>query len=99
MLFLAVLLIGLHIAYNAAACFERTVAFAITTWVAGQAMLNIATVIGLLPITGVTLPLVSAGGSSLVVTMAALGVVANVARSQSVREAPRASRRPPRRRA
>jgi cell division protein FtsW len=97
-LFLAVLLVGLHIAYNAAAGFDRTVAFAITTWIVGQAMLNIATVIGLLPITGVTLPLVSAGGSSLVVTMAALGVVANVARFPSVQEAPRASRRPPRRR-
>jgi cell division protein FtsW len=82
-LFLALLLIGLHIAYNAAPGFDRTVAFAITTWVVGQALLNIATVIGLLPITGVTLPLVSAGGSSLVVTMAALGIVTNVARSPS----------------
>lgn len=94
-LFLALLLIGLHIAYNAAPGFDRTVAFAITTWIVGQALLNIATVIGLLPITGVTLPLVSAGGSSLVVTMAALGIVANVARSPSATElvASRPSRR------
>jgi cell division protein FtsW len=79
-LFLALLLVGLHIAYNAAPGFDRTVAFAITAWIVGQALLNIATVIGLLPITGVTLPLVSAGGSSLVVTLASLGIVANVAR-------------------
>jgi cell division protein FtsW len=79
-LLLALLLVGLHIAYNARPGFDRTVAFAITAWIVGQALLNIATVIGLLPITGVTLPLVSAGGSSLVVTLASLGIVANVAR-------------------
>jgi cell division protein FtsW len=79
-LFLALLLVGLHIAYNAQPGFDRTVAFAITAWIVAQALLNIATVIGLLPITGVTLPLVSAGGSSLVVTLGSLGIVANVAR-------------------
>jgi cell division protein FtsW len=79
-LFLLMLLVGLHIAYNAEPGFDRTIAFAITAWIVGQALLNIATVIGLLPITGVTLPLVSAGGSSLVVTLASLGIVANVAR-------------------
>jgi cell division protein FtsW len=46
----------------------------------GQAVLNIGTVIGLLPITGVPLPLVSFGGSSLVITMAAIGVLVNVTR-------------------
>jgi len=79
-LFLALLLVGLHIAYNAQPGFDRTITFAITAWIVGQALLNIATVIGLLPITGVTLPLVSAGGSSLVVTLGSLGIVANVAR-------------------
>jgi len=79
-LFLALLLVGLHIAYNAHPGFDRTITFAITAWIVGQALLNIATVIGLLPITGVTLPLVSAGGSSLVVTLGSLGIVANVAR-------------------
>jgi cell division protein FtsW len=93
-LFLALLLVGLHIAYNAEPGFDRTVAFAITAWIVGQALLNIATVIGLLPITGVTLPLVSAGGSSLVVTLGSLGIVANVARFPSERVAePRTRRR------
>lgn len=80
LLFLVVLLLGLHVAFNAAPGYDRTLAFTITVWVVGQAFVNIGTVIGLLPITGVTLPLVSAGGSSLLVTMVALGLLVNVAR-------------------
>jgi cell division protein FtsW len=80
-LFLTLLLLGLHVAFNAAPGFDRTLAFTITVWVVGQAFVNVGTVIGLLPITGVTLPLVSAGGSSLLITMTALGLLINVARS------------------
>jgi cell division protein FtsW len=92
-LFALLLGLGLHVAMLARPGFDRTVAFAITGWIVGQALLNVATVIGLLPITGVTLPLVSAGGSSLVVTMAALGVLVNVARDPApVPEVVRAAR-------
>lgn len=84
LLFLVLLVLGLHVAFNAAAGFERTLAFTITVWVVGQAFVNIGTVIGLLPVTGVTLPLVSVGGSSLLVTMAALGLLTNVARDPGV---------------
>jgi len=80
LLFATLLLLGLHVAFNAAAGYDRTLAFTVTTWVVGQAFVNIGTVTGLLPITGVTLPLVSAGGSSLLVTMVALGLLINVAR-------------------
>jgi cell division protein FtsW len=80
LLFVTLLLLGLHTAYTAAPGYDRTLAFTVTTWVVGQAFVNIGTVIGLLPITGVTLPLVSAGGSSLLVTMVALGLLINVAR-------------------
>jgi cell division protein FtsW len=79
-LFLVLLLLGLHVAFNAAPGYDRTLAFTITVWVIGQAFVNVGTVIGLLPITGVTLPLVSVGGSSLLVTMTALGLLVNVAR-------------------
>jgi cell division protein FtsW len=79
-LFISLLLLGLHAAFTAAPGYDRTLAFTVTTWVVGQAFVNIGTVIGLLPITGVTLPLVSAGGSSLLVTMVALGLLINVAR-------------------
>ena len=80
LLFVTLLLLGLHAAFNAAPGYDRTLAFTVATWVVGQALVNIGTVIGLLPITGVTLPLVSAGGSSLLVTMLALGLLINVAR-------------------
>ncbi|MBD8060640.1 putative lipid II flippase FtsW [Cellulomonas sp. JH27-2] len=55
---------------------------AILCWIIGQALLNVAVVIGLAPVIGVPLPLVSAGGSALIMTMAALGVVISFARSE-----------------
>ena len=51
-----------------------------TTWIVVQALTNIGGVTGILPITGVPLPFVSSGGSSLVMTMGAFGVLLNVAR-------------------
>ena len=80
-LFFALLHLGLKVAYQAPDPFGRTVAAAIVAWIVGQAFVNIGTVIGLLPITGVTLPLVSVGGSSLVTTLVALGLLTSIARS------------------
>ncbi|MFA9428937.1 putative lipid II flippase FtsW [Egicoccus sp. AB-alg2] len=80
-LFAAVLYLGLRVAYAAAEGFGRTVAFGVTAWIVGQALINIGTVTGLLPITGVTLPLVSVGGSSLVSTLVALGLLVSIARA------------------
>lgn len=54
----------------------------IASWVLGQALVNIAVVIGLLPVVGLPLPLVSAGGSALITTIVALGVVVSFARSE-----------------
>jgi cell division protein FtsW len=79
-LFTLLLYLGLKTAYLAPEGYPRTVALAITVWIVGQALVNIATVIGLLPITGVTLPLVSVGGSSLVSTLVALGILTAIAR-------------------
>ncbi|HKJ54693.1 MAG TPA: FtsW/RodA/SpoVE family cell cycle protein, partial [Nitriliruptoraceae bacterium] len=76
------LFLGLRVARQAEG-FSRTVAFTITGWLVCQAMINIATVIGVLPITGMTLPLISAGGSSLVATMVALGILVAIARSNA----------------
>ncbi|MEN0127802.1 MAG: putative lipid II flippase FtsW [Brevundimonas sp.] len=55
---------------------------AILCWIIGQALLNVAVVIGLAPVIGVPLPLVSAGGSALIMTLAALGIVISFARSE-----------------
>ncbi|GII99468.1 cell division-specific peptidoglycan biosynthesis regulator FtsW [Sediminihabitans luteus] len=54
----------------------------IACWIVGQAFINIGVVIGLLPVIGVPLPLMSSGGSALVAAMAALGVVISFARSE-----------------
>lgn len=62
--------------------FARVTTGAILCWIVGQALVNIAVVVGLLPVIGVPLPLVSAGGSALIMTMAALGVVLAFARSE-----------------
>lgn len=85
-LFALLLVVGLRVARQAEG-FSRTVAFTITGWLVGQAMINIATVIGVLPITGMTLPLVSAGGSSLVSTLVALGILVAIARDVDRAEA------------
>lgn len=91
-LFGLLLYLGLKIAYTAPHGFPRTVAFAISAWLIGQALINIGTVIGLLPITGVTLPLLSVGGSSLVSTLVALGILVSIARDPNA-TAPAGARR------
>ncbi len=52
----------------------------LTSWLLVQAFMNIAMAIGMMPITGEPLPFVSAGGSSLVTTLAAAGVLTNIAK-------------------
>ena len=52
----------------------------VTVWIVGQAVINIGAVIGVLPVTGIPLPFVSFGGSALIVTMLASGMLTNVAR-------------------
>jgi cell division protein FtsW len=62
--------------------FARITTGAILFWIMGQALVNIAVVLSMLPVIGVPLPLVSAGGSALIMTMAAIGVVLAFARSE-----------------
>jgi cell division protein FtsW len=71
---------GLRIARRVPDVFCRLGAAAITAWIVMQATVNIGAVIGVLPITGVPLPLVSAGLSSLLVTLIALGMLMSFAR-------------------
>ena len=71
---------GLRIARRVTDLFGRLAATGITAWIVMQAVVNIGVVIGVLPITGVPLPLVSAGLSSLLVTLIALGMLMSFAR-------------------
>jgi cell division protein FtsW len=73
---------GLRIARRVDDPFRRLAAAAATTWLIGQAIINIGGVTGLLPITGLPLPFISDGGSALVVTLAAIGMLASFARAE-----------------
>lgn len=80
-LFVALAYFGTRVALASTDPFRMVLAAGITIWITVQALVNLGAVVGVLPITGVPLPLVSAGGSSLVVTMAACGILLNIART------------------
>jgi cell division protein FtsW len=73
---------GMRIARRVPDTFMRLAAAAVTAWIVVQALVNIGAVIGLLPVTGVPLPLVSAGLSSLLATMVALGMLMSFAKRE-----------------
>jgi cell division protein FtsW len=79
-LFVAFAVLGTRAALRAPDRFGTLLAAGVTAWVVGQAAINIGAVIGLLPVSGIPLPFVSFGGSALVFTMAAAGILGNVAR-------------------
>ncbi len=71
---------GLKIALNAPDSFSKVLAVGITTWIGGQAFLNIASMVALVPLTGIPLPFISYGGSSLVTVLSACGILLNISR-------------------
>ena len=90
---------GLRIALRCRDPFGKRLAAGLTTLVCGQALINLAAVLGLAPLTGITLPFVSYGGSSLIVSLAAAGVLLNIAgqRGKATAQVPdrsRGNRRP-----
>ena len=80
---------GLRIALACRDPFGKRLAAGLTGLVCGQAALNIAAVVGIAPLTGITLPFVSYGGSSLVVALASVGILLNIGWSDA-REGARA---------
>jgi cell division protein FtsW len=79
-LFVLIAVIGIRTASRAPDRFGTVLAVGATAWIVGQAVLNLGAVVGVLPVTGVPLPFVSFGGTALVSTMVAAGVLVNVAR-------------------
>ncbi|MFH1766904.1 MAG: FtsW/RodA/SpoVE family cell cycle protein, partial [Patescibacteria group bacterium] len=71
---------GLAIADKAQDDFGKFLVVGIMAWFGFQAFINIGAMVGLLPITGVPLPFLSYGGTSLVVSLAAVGIVLNISR-------------------
>jgi cell division protein FtsW len=92
-LFAALAWYGLKAASRAPDRFGALLAVAATCWITSQAVINIGAVIGLLPVTGIPLPFISFGGSSLVITMVAGGILVNVAAHETVPSAPIRPRR------
>lgn len=80
-LFMVLGLTGWMVASRAPDRFGRMIAAGITVWLSFQALVNIGGVLGVVPITGIALPFVSFGSTALIVSMAALGVLVNVAQS------------------
>jgi cell division protein FtsW len=73
---------GIRIAQRCPDTFSQLAAAGVTAWLLGQALVNMGAVVGLLPITGIPLPLVSFGGSALVPTMFAIGMLISFARRE-----------------
>ena len=82
-LFLALGLVMFQIAKQQTDPFSRNLVVGVMFWIVIQAFINMGVVVGLFPVLGVTLPLVSAGGSSLIASLAAIGVVLAVERDRA----------------
>lgn len=78
LLYFAIAYRGFKIANHAPNTFAALTATGITAWITSQAFLNVAVNTGLFPVTGITLPFVSYGGSSLVASLLAMGVLINI---------------------
>ena len=84
--------LGIRAATHSPDRFGGLVALGIVAWIAVETLINIGAVVGVLPVTGIPLPFISFGGSSLVITMAAAGVLVNVARQGESHELARLAR-------
>jgi cell division protein FtsW len=83
LLFLNLFYRGYKIALGAPDHFGKVLAFGIVSWLTLQAFINIGGMIDLMPMTGVPLPFISAGGSSIMAALAAVGVLTNISRQTS----------------
>ncbi len=79
-LFVLLAYAGIRVALAAPDTFGALLAAGITDWLCIQAFINIAVVVTLVPITGITLPFLSAGGSSLIISFAAVGILLSISR-------------------
>ncbi len=79
-LFITIIYQGIKISIKCEDAFGKYIAFGITFSLAFQTILNLMVVVGLIPVTGVTLPFLSYGGSSLLITMISMGILLNISR-------------------
>ena len=74
-------LVGVWVAYRTGDMFARLLASGITAWLGVQSLVNVGGAVGAIPVTGLALPLVSVGGSAMLVAMAGVGILVNIARN------------------
>jgi len=79
-LFIYFILQGFIVAKNAPDTFSKVLAVGITSWIGGQALLNIGSMVAIIPLTGIPLPFISYGGSSLVMILVACGILLNISK-------------------
>ena len=79
-LFVALAYSGIRVALAAPDTFGALLAAGITAWLCIQAFINVGVVVALIPVTGITLPFISAGGSSLTISLAAVGILLSISR-------------------
>jgi len=82
-IFTAIAIVGFRIARGTNEAFIQIASLGIVAWIVTQALVNIGAVLGILPITGVPLPLVSYGGSSLIPTLLAMGILMAFAKHEA----------------
>ena len=80
LLFLILTFRGFKIAQGAPDDFGRLLAGGLTGWITIQALINMAAISGLIPLTGITLPFISLGGSSLAISLAGMGILLNISK-------------------
>lgn len=80
LLFILIITRGFMISRNCKDLFSKYLSFGITFQISFQALLNLMVVVGLIPVTGVTLPFLSYGGSSLLITLCSIGIILNISR-------------------
>ncbi len=78
--FAMLVFLGLKVSQNAPDVFGTNLALGITSWIGLQALINIAAMVALVPLTGIPLPLISYGGSSLVIALLGLGILVSISR-------------------
>ena len=81
LLFFFLLYFGIRIALNSKDLFAKYLTFGLIFQIIFQALLNLAVVIGLIPVTGVTLPFLSYGGSSLLISLVSIGIILNISKN------------------
>lgn len=82
LLFTTIIICGVNIALKCKDLFGKFLAFGIIFQIGFQTILNLMVVVGLIPVTGVTLPFLSYGGSSLMITLMSMGIILNISKQQ-----------------